>query len=437
MFNRIKGTKDINQDEMITYEFIRNIFIKLTNSFNFNLVETPIIENADLYRRSVSNSDIVKKEMYEFQDKGERQIALRPEGTAGFVRSLIENKWYVSSLDPKFSYFGSMFRYEQPQKGRQRQFYQAGIEAIGDKNIYQDFEIIFLANLLLQSLELKNVLKINSIGDEISRANYQKALKEYFLPFKDNLSEINQERLDNNVLRILDDKIDREKDFVKNAPKISSFLTAESQEYFKKLLALLDNANIKYEIDYSLVRGLDYYDEIVFEFISNDKNAGAQSTLIGGGRYSNLISELGGPKISAIGWAMGVDRAAEIIIQNKVTNKFKNQIKILFAATNENNLPILLNLCNELRSYGIKSEIIKNEVKSKKIFEKAEKLGINFVLFDDKYEENKNFLIKNLINNDRMYFSHNENGFQDLLQFLVDNDEELFDILKELEDEEE
>ncbi|MGP1451250.1 MAG: histidine--tRNA ligase [Metamycoplasmataceae bacterium] len=438
MFNRIKGTKDINPTEMMTYEFIRGIFLKITNAYNFSYVETPIIENADLYKRSVASSDIVKKEMYEFKDRGDRSISLRPEGTAGFIRALIENKWYTYQNN-KFSYYGQMFRYEQPQKGRQRQFYQAGVEAIGQKNIYQDYELISMANLFLKTIGINTKLKINSIGDEQTRINYQKELKKYFLPYKNELSEINQERLETNVLRILDDKIDSQKEFVKKAPKIFDYLSEESKKYFTDLLSLLKINYIDYEIDYSLVRGLDYYDEIVYEFVSLEKNTGAQSTVIGGGRYSNLIKELGGPETSASGWAIGVDRIAEIIFDNNLLNEQyqNNKIKILFGCLNQENLNTFISLCNELRSYGIKSEIIKTLTKSKKIFEKAEKTNADFIIFDDKAEQKNTFLVKHLKTNDKIYFSHNESGFDNLLHFLSDNDDEIYEILDELAETEE
>lgn len=423
MINRIKGTKDVNPDEMLIYEFIRNVFLNYSCAFNFNFIETPVIEAAELYKRSVSESDIVKKEMYEFIDKGERNIALRPEGTAGFIRAVVENKWYSTLNTTKFSYFGPMFRYEQPQKGRQRQFYQGGVEYIGDKNPIIDFELISLAQLILNTLGLKTKLKINTIGDETSRHNYQEALKKYLLPYKDQLTELSQERLNKNVLRILDDKIDGNKEFVTNAPKIQDHLTLESKKYFNDVLALLKENNIEYEIDNRLVRGLDYYDEIVYEFVSIDKNVGSQATIIGGGRYSKLLNELGGPQISSSGWAIGIDRAAQILMENSEFMKkfFAEKVSILIAYTNQKNANKLISLTNELRSYKIKCEILKNESKSKKIFDKANKLNADFVIFDDLYEENKTFLVKHLISNDKIRFNYDENGFIDLLEFLSEN----------------
>ncbi|QBF34733.1 histidine--tRNA ligase [Mycoplasmopsis phocirhinis] len=419
MINKIKGTKDLSPSEMNLYEFIRSVFSKFTKNYNFNLIDTPIIEHSLLYKRSVAGSDIVKKEMYEFKDKANREIALRPEGTAGFVRALIENKWYATLKTPKFAYFGQMFRYEQPQKGRQRQFYQAGVETIGKVNPFVDAELIVLAHTILQTLGLNFILKINSIGDQESRQKYQNDLKQYFMQYQEQLSEDSQQRIQNNVLRILDDKIDAQKDFVKSAPKINDYLSTQSQQQFSNLKQILDESGIKYEVDYSLVRGLDYYDETVYEFVSTSQNSGSQSTLIGGGRYSNLIKELGGPELQASGWGFGIDRAAQIIMDEKleIVQDDVEIVDIVIASSDIKSQIKLFSLANELRSYDIKIEFIKDITKSKKIFEKAKKLKAKFVIFND----NNLILVKNIINEDKIYFNLNEEGFVDLLDFLAEN----------------
>ncbi|MCS4537010.1 histidine--tRNA ligase [Mycoplasma sp. CSL7475-4] len=423
MINKIKGTRDLSPAEMNLQEFIRNIFTKTIRSFNFSLIDTPIIEYSQLYKRSVAGSDIVKKEMYEFKDKGDREIALRPEGTAGFVRALIENKWYATLKTPKFGYFGQMFRYEQPQKGRQRQFYQAGVEVIGETNPYVDAELIVLAHSILQTLGLSFILKINSIGDFESRQKYQADLKEYFLQYKDQLSIDSQERIENNVLRILDDKVDSQKDFVKKAPKIKNYLSDKSNQQFNQLLKILDQSGVNYQVDYSLVRGLDYYDETVYEFVSTAQSAGAQSTLIGGGRYSNLIKELDGPKLGASGWGFGVDRVAQIIMDEEleITQDDVEVVDIVVASTDEKMQTELFTLANELRNYGVKIEFLKEISKSKKIFDKAKRLNSKFVIFNDKFDNNELILVKNIQNEDKIYFNLSEEGFVDLLDFLAEN----------------
>ncbi|WP_406616802.1 histidine--tRNA ligase [Mycoplasmopsis adleri] len=441
MINRIKGTRDYSPLEKSVLELIRKTFVMQSRNYNFSLIETPVIEMAQLYKRSVAASDIVKKEMYEFKDKGNREIALRPEGTAGFVRALIENKWYATLKTTKFAYFGPMFRYEQPQKGRQRQFYQGGVELISQEpNPYQDAELIILADSILKTLDIKTRLVINSIGDEESRQNYQNVLKEYFSKYINELNEISKERLNSNVLRILDDKEMSQKDFVKKAPKINKYLSQKSQDYFAKLLSILDDAGVKYQVNYSLVRGLDYYDEVVYEFISQSQNAGAQSTVIGGGRYSHLISELGGPALTASGWGLGVDRVLELLIDDVLAPDEINpeDVDIIVASVNEENKNQLFNLANELRQYGVKIEFAYETVKSKKIFERAKKLNAQFAIFSDEKNDANMFTVKELETGDKIIFSNTEDGFANLLEFLSEHNLEAINNLEEdLEDEEE
>ncbi|MBZ4218416.1 histidine--tRNA ligase [Mycoplasma tauri] len=433
MVSKIKGTKDYSPSLANCKEVIKKQFYKQIKNFCFNIIETPIMEPVELYRRSVSESDIVKKEMYEFKDKGKRDIALRPEGTAGFIRALIENKWYVPNDEiksTKFAYFGPMFRYEQPQKGRLRQFYQAGVETImpkdQDLNPYQDAELIIMAWNILKSLNIDFVLKINSIGDSNSRILYQDNLKKYLQDYKNELTETSQERLNNNVLRILDDKIDSQKDFVKNAPKIDSFLSEKSKEYFDKLLYILDKNAIKYQKDSSLVRGLDYYDEVVYEFVSLSQNAGSQSTVIGGGRYSNLVKDLNGPDLYASGWGMGVDRLIDLMLDDKnhLFKDINNKIDVLIGASNINNLDKLFSLCILLRNYIPNIEFISTPFKSKKLFEKAKKYNSTFLVCDDEKEGDNCFIIKNLLTNEKWIYKFSllmDNKDEIITKFLKNN----------------
>ncbi|UUM19405.1 histidine--tRNA ligase [Mycoplasma sp. 1018B] len=430
MINKIKGTRDLGPKEAKLIEYIRREFLDKTKAYNFNWIDTPIMEYAELYKRSVQGSEIVKKEMYEFLDKSNRNIALRPEGTAGFVRALVEQKWLNNVKVTKFAYFGPMFRYEQPQKGRYRQFNQAGIEFISELNPYNDAEIVILANEILTTLNINFKLKINSIGTLEERKIYEQALREYLLPFKNQLSSLSQERLSNNVLRILDDKIDSQKEFVQKAPKIFDYLNNVSKKYFQEFITILKNNHINFEIDYSLVRGLDYYDQIVFEFINIAKNSAAQSTLIGGGRYSNLIAQLGGPNVSACGWGFGVDRCADVILeQNNKINLMEDYLDVLIASTTEENLPVLFSLTNELRKYGIRTEVIKKVEKNKKIFDKANKLQAKYLIFKDSFDTENIYVAKDLINNDKIKFAYTVDGYADLLEFLATN----IEILENLE----
>ncbi|TKA59015.1 Histidyl-tRNA synthetase [Mycoplasmopsis bovis 8790] len=438
MFNRVKGTSDyITSDIEKRGEILREFF-RLIELNCFNLVETPILELADLYKRSVAGSDIVSKEMYEFTDKGNRMLSLRPEGTAGFIRALIENKWHIINDEfwprtTKFAYYGPMFRYEQPQKGRMRQFYQAGVEIIdgksGDLNIYQDAELINMAYELLDSLSVGFVLKINSIGDQECRNKYQEELRKYLEQYKDELTPISQERLKNNVFRILDDKVDSQKPFMKKAPKLNDFLSSKSRDHFTKTLMLLDILNIKYEIDFSLVRGLDYYDEIVYEFVSSAKDAGSQATIIGGGRYSNLVKELGGPDLFAAGWGLGIDRLIDIMkIEQgeKYSQDIEDNIDIVIGTSNPDYKILLFGIAKELRDRGFSTNFIYESIKSKKIYEKAQKNGAQYLISDDEKDPNGYCFVKNLFSGKKIKFNLiSENSAAKVLDF-IDESEDIF-----------
>lgn len=306
--NKPKGTKDVFGREQKIKSFIYEILQTAVKVNNFQKIETPIFESTEVFIRSVGEtSDIVSKEMYSFLDKGERSLTLRPEGTAGVIRAIVENKLYTK-LPLKLYYEGPMFRYENPQKGRQRQFTQFGVEYISDASPYADVEVILMANLILKSLGIKYALKINSLGDVNTKVDYMKALRKYFLPFKAQLTDDSQNRLESNPLRILDDKIDSQKDFVKNAPKISDFYSPESKDYFEKVKDFLQKSRVDFIVDQNLVRGLDYYTHTTFEFVSNSVNSGAQATLVGGGHYQNLVKEFGGPELSGVGFGIGIER---------------------------------------------------------------------------------------------------------------------------------
>lgn len=312
--NRPKGTKDVYGKEQAVRSYVFDIINSVASVYNFKKIETPIFEAKEVFVRSVGEtSDIVSKEMYTFKDKGDREMTLRPEGTAGAIRAIVENKLYTK-LPLKLFYEGPMFRYENPQKGRQRQFTQFGVEMISERNPYYDIEVILMASLILKELRIPYLLKINSLGDKTTRENYAKALKEYFKPFVSELTEDSVRRLEKNPMRILDDKIDSKKDFVKKAPRINEFYSEEIKTYFDTVIAFIKTTDIPFEIDTTLVRGLDYYTDTAFEFVSVSGEAGSQSTLIGGGRYSNLVSEFGGPDLSGIGFGLGIERITNELI---------------------------------------------------------------------------------------------------------------------------
>ncbi|SGA02795.1 histidyl-tRNA synthetase [Mycoplasmopsis arginini] len=384
MFNRLKGTKDIFGKEARILNFIRQTFEKVSDRYNFSFIETPIIEDYALFVRATGEtSDIVTKEMYVFQDKGQRTISLRPECTASTIRAYVENK--INNLEKtKLYYFGPMFRYERPQKGRYRQFIQGGVELIEDKSVLSNFEIIKFANDFLKELKLNDfVLQINNLGSFESRNKYINYLKDYFQKYKDQLSEISKLRLEKNVLRILDDKEENQKEFVKNAPKLIEFLSDEEKKDFDELINLLNNFGISYEINPYLVRGLDYYTDIVFEFVSTSEALGSQSTILGGGRYDGMIESFGGPKIGSIGFAFGLDRIAEIISFNiEKYDNLKNKLDILIAYLNDEEKQKIINIAYDLRK-EFNVELINKKITIKQLFKQNYQLKPNILIFKE------------------------------------------------------
>lgn len=320
-FQKPKGTSDILPIDISKWQIVESIAQQIFALYNFKEIRTPIFENFEVFSRSAGeSSDIVQKEMYDFVDKGDRHLALRPEGTAGVARSFVENKLYGPEFEKPFKvwYSGSMYRYERPQSGRQREFNQIGVEAIGDDSVQLDVQIIKMALDFFAELGLKNLkLVVNSLGNQESRNNYHDALVGYLMPLINNLSEDSRRRLDKNPLRILDSKDQDDIQIIENAPKMIEYLDAESLERFNQLCNLLDSLEIDYQIDANLVRGLDYYNDTVFEIIANTEQLGSQATIAGGGRYSNLIEEFGGPQTSSIGFAIGLERLISIVDFNQ------------------------------------------------------------------------------------------------------------------------
>ena len=309
MYQTVKGTYDLLPDDLKNFEDLEDSFRIMLDLYGYKLMKTPVFEYAGVFRKDNDTSDMVTKEMYTFSPNDKDLYTLRPEGTAGIVRSVIQNKLYTNELPIKLAYIEEMFRHERPQKGRQRQFTQMGIENIGEKSPMIDAEVIALGYNYIKLVGLKNVkVLINTLGDAKSRNDYSNALKEYFVSHEEDLCGDCKNRLHKNPLRILDCKIDREKDYVKNAPKMSDYLTDEAKDYFEKVKSYLDTLNIPYVVDEGLVRGLDYYTDTVFEVVSTDVSAGAQATVFAGGRYDSLVEELGGPKLSGIGFAIGMER---------------------------------------------------------------------------------------------------------------------------------
>ena len=324
--NPVKGTHDIVADEANLYSMIEHAAMQVANCFGYKEIRTPIIEHTPLFLRSVGeSSDIVNKEMYTFEDKGGRSITLRPELTAGIMRSIVSNKLYATAdLPLKFFYLGPCFRYERPQAGRYRQFNQFGVEVVGNPGVYQDAEVIALGHRILDTIGLGEVrVLINSLGDEESRKAYKEALREYFSKHIDKMCPDCKRRLEVNPLRILDCKVPEDIEIVKGAPKMTDYLSPASKAYLNNVIETLKSIGIETEIDTTLVRGLDYYTGVVFEYhlpkIEGVDNIGA---LGAGGHYANLLAEVGGPSLEGIGLAFGIERLAYVVktIHNLDTN---------------------------------------------------------------------------------------------------------------------
>ena len=398
--NLVKGTHDIYGAEMEKFEFIIESFYSVCKKFNFQSIQTPIIEQQELFSRAVGEqTDIVSKEMYSFLDKGEINICLRPEATSGLARFAASN--YQSGL-MKLVTHGPMFRRERPQKGRYRQFHQINIETIGEKSPYIDFELILVARLLLDELGvIKNKYKllINSLGSKEDQLSYSKLLKKYLSDFKNQLSETSISRLDKNPLRILDSKDPEDTEILKNAPKISEHLSTESKNYFEQVKKLLNSNEIEFFEEPKLVRGLDYYSHTAFEFQTiEDKR---QNAILAGGRYDKLISMISSRDIPGIGWAAGVERLMDLITIEDEKSKSKN--KILFAVQDEAYL-INNRILKQIYNFKYNHEVRVNK-NIKKLFSYADKNNFSFILLIGEEEINSNkIILKDLINKSQQTF---------------------------------
>lgn len=304
----IKGTKDVLPSEVYKNQYIESTCLTVAENFGYKEMRTPVFEHTELFQRGVGDTtDVVQKEMYTFDDKGGRSITLRPEGTAGAARSFLENGLSNEALPQKICYLTSCYRYEKPQAGRLREFHQFGIECFGATSPLADAEMIALAKQIFDELGVKDLhLELNSIGCPTCRAEYHKALKEYFASRVDELCDTCRDRLDRNPMRILDCKSPVCSEIAKDAPVVLDYLCDECKEHFEKTKSYLDAMNIEYIVNPKIVRGLDYYTKTVFEFVAD--SIGAQGTVCGGGRYDGLIEELGGQHTPSLGFGMGLER---------------------------------------------------------------------------------------------------------------------------------
>ena len=382
MIEQVKGTRNIANGDSAKFLHVKNTFINKFSDYGYKYIQTPLLEYKELFDKSIGeSSEIVTKQMYELKDKGGRDLVLRPEGTSSVVRYHAEfNKDNTS----KYSYFGSMFRYENPQKNRYREFNQAGAEIVGLIDIYSDFQIINDSLNFINNLLPGITLKINTIGSIEDREAYVKVLYEYFSKNKEKLSNESLEKIQNNTLRILDSNNSKDREIISNAPTINKYINTHSNENFESLLRLLDNSQINYEIDYSLVRGLDYYNDLTFEFHTEE------SVVVGGGgRYDNLAKILSIGDFNGVGVAFGVERIMNLLSEIKISSKY------YLLGTNIDNLTKYSKILDENNiNYNKPSRVSKENSQ----FKEAKKLNAEYLINADEDT------IKNLITNETEAF---------------------------------
>ena len=383
-YQRPKGTNDILPGESEKWQTIEQTARKLFNQYQFHEIRTPIFEHIEVISRSVGDTtDIVTKEMYDFHDKGDRHITLRPEGTAPIVRSFVENKLFGPEHQKPYKvyYMGPMFRYERPQKGRLRQFHQIGVEVFGSDNPTTDVETMAMALQFFRELGIKDLrLVINSLGDQETRTAYRQALIDYLTPFKEQLSADSNRRLLENPLRVLDSKDEKDKAVVAGAPSILDYLSETAQKHFEAVTKMLDALNIAYEIDSNMVRGLDYYTHTIFEIMSDDPKMGAQSTICAGGRYNQLVAELGGPETAGFGFAMGFERLLMILEAQGITLAAQKPLNAYVVSLGEATNIEALQIVQSIRQAGFSAERDVMNRKAKAQFKTADKLNAQLVL---------------------------------------------------------
>lgn len=392
-----KGTKDILPEEIYRWHKAEQTFAEVCHSYGYEEIRIPTFEQTDLFQRSVGDTtDVVQKEMYTFNDKGGRSITLRPEGTAGAVRSFIENGMTSLASPVRMFYNITAFRYENVQKGRMREFHQFGLEAFGAKGPEIDAEIISILTVFFDRMGIKNTkLCINSIGCPNCRAKYNEVLKDYFRPNLDKMCDDCKSRFDKNPLRMIDCKDERCKTFAANAPRLIDYLCEDCNEHFESLKKQLENLEIKYEIDSSIVRGLDYYTRTVFEFKS--ENVGTQGTICGGGRYDGLVESMGGASVPGIGFAMGAERFLMECAAQEIEISKPNYVKVYIASLSDSTKPFINKLCLNLRKAGIgcEQDLVGRAFKAQMKY--ANKSGVPYVIvIGDDEITNQKVNVKNM-----------------------------------------
>lgn len=390
-----RGTVDVLPKDAKKWQFVENKIKGICDKYHYEEIRTPVFEHTEVFSRGVGDStDIVQKEMYTFEDRGGRSLTLRPEGTAAVTRAFVQNKLYGEANQPvKLYYFMQMFRYERPQAGRMRQLNQFGVEVLGSADPAVDAEVIDLAMTVYRSLGLTSLkLVINSLGDVESRKRHRDALIKHFTPYKEELCKDCQSRLEQNPMRILDCKVDRDHPSMKTAPSILDYLNEDSVEYFEKVKKYLELMGIEYEVDPNLVRGLDYYNHTAFEIMSEAEGFGAITTLAGGGRYNGLVEQLGGPATPGIGFGMGIERLLMALEAENVEIPLEEALDCFIVSVGEEPKSEVVRITHELRQHGIQVDQDYQGRKIKAQFKAADRYKAKYVLVLGEEELDKNVI---------------------------------------------
>lgn len=415
-YKTVRGMKDLYGIDLEKYDYIISQAKKIAKTYGYNNIETPILEHTNVFERSIGNeTDVVSKEMYTFQDRGGDSLTLRPEGTAGVIRSVVlENM--TQHLPVKLMYYGPMFRYDRPQKGRFRQFHQLGFEHIENKTPYIDALIISMARDILHSIGIFDfTLHINTLGDQETKTNYTKAIVKYLSRYEENLSDDSKRRLKTNPLRILDSKDQKDREICSMAPIMSDYLSKESGQFFNKICKLLSDFGIKFELDPFLVRGLDYYSHTTFEI--KPKNLGFKDAICGGGRYDNLVQELGGPDISGMGFAFGIERLM-LILNN---DKFQNNIqKVAIVPISENESDFAFQIMKNLLSHNIPVEFLSSGSTTKKM-KIADRLNCEIAIIIGENEKNNKISTIKFMNKTEEHYKSCIVDNENLVSFIKQN----------------
>ena len=406
---KIKGTEDVLPKQSYRWQFIEKIMREESKSYGFKEIRTPVFEHTELFARGVGQTtDVVQKEMYTFTTKGGESVTLRPEGTAGAARAVLEHALDNEGLPIKASYFVSCYRYEKPQAGRLREFHQFGLEEYGTQSPAADAEMICAAQSIIDRLGLSQIrLELNSIGCPECRAKYNQALREYFGQFRDRLCETCLSRLEKNPMRLLDCKSPQDQELAKDAPKITDYLCEECENHFSEVKRYLDSAGVEYTINPKIVRGLDYYTKTVFEFVTDC--IGAQGTVCGGGRYDGLIEELGGKHMPSLGFAMGLERLLMVMDAQGVEIPEDDKCALYIATMGDDAKVKAFELLKRVRECGLiaETDVVGRGLRAQMKY--ADKIGAKYslVLGDNELAENK-AKVKNMETGEQTEFALDE-----------------------------